>query len=189
MDASSFANLLAIQFAIFPFRKATIFRLLEREWNWLAQLPNSESFRNTGFGPPHSRRLAAGSNVECAEICAAEYVRMSTEHQRYSIENQKVAIAAYAARHKIRIVRSYIDPGRSGLRIEHREALRQLIEDVQNGQANFSTILVYDVSRWGTISGYRRERLLRIPLQERGCAHSVLRRTVRKQRYADCSGR
>ena len=82
-------------------------------------------------------------------MCAAEYMRMSTEHQRYSIENQKAAIAAYATKHNIRIVRSYINPGKSGLRIEHRDALRQLIEDVQSGSTDFNTILVYDVSRWG----------------------------------------
>ena len=74
---------------------------------------------------------------------------MSTEHQRYSIENQKIAIAVYASTHRIKIVRSYVDSGRSGLRIERRDALRQPIEDVQTGRANFSTILVYDVSRWG----------------------------------------
>ena len=109
----------------------------------------NDSFLETDFGPPKSPRLTAADDAVNGDLCAAEYVRMSTEHQRYSIESQTAAIAAYAAKHKISIVRSYIDPGRSGLRIEHRHALRQLIEDVQSGQANFNTILVYDVSRWG----------------------------------------
>jgi DNA invertase Pin-like site-specific DNA recombinase len=74
---------------------------------------------------------------------------MSTEHQRYSIENQKNAIAAYASTHRIKVVRSYINPGRSGLRIDRRDALQQLIADVQTGQADFNAILVYNVSRWG----------------------------------------
>jgi len=47
------------------------------------------------------------------------------------------------------IVRTYADVGRSGLDIDGRKALKQLIEDVEAGQANFSAILVYDVSRWG----------------------------------------
>jgi hypothetical protein len=55
---------------------------------------------------------------------AAQYVRMSTEHQRYSTENQADAIAQYAARYKLKIVRSYTDKGKSGLRIEGRAALR-----------------------------------------------------------------
>src|SRR4029077_20666778 len=37
----------------------------------------------------------------------------------------------------------------SGLRIDGRDALKQLIQDVQGGEADFSVILVYDVSRWG----------------------------------------
>src|ERR1700720_1237845 len=74
---------------------------------------------------------------------------MSTEHQKYSTENQAEAIQQYAARRGIEIVRTYADEGKSGLRLDGRDALKQLIEDVQNGTADFSTILVYDVSRWG----------------------------------------
>jgi hypothetical protein len=37
---------------------------------------------------------------------AAQYVRMSTEHQRYSTENQAEVIAEYAARHGMQIVRT-----------------------------------------------------------------------------------
>src|SRR5208283_5626428 len=46
-------------------------------------------------------------------------------------------------------VKVYSDEGKSGLNIQGRESLGQMIEDVQNGQINFSSILVYDVSRWG----------------------------------------
>lgn len=80
---------------------------------------------------------------------AAQYVRMSTEHQRYSTENQAAAIAVYAAQHDLMIVRTYKDEGRSGLRIQQREGLIELIEDVRSGRADFDHILVYDVSRWG----------------------------------------
>ena len=80
---------------------------------------------------------------------AAEYVRMSTEHQRYSTDNQSDAIRQYAARRNIEIVCTYADEGKSGLRLEGRDALTRLIADVVSGQADFTTILVYDVSRWG----------------------------------------
>ena len=80
---------------------------------------------------------------------AAEYVRMSTEHQRYSTENQAKAIRQYAETHNMEIVRTYADQGKSGLRIKGRGALQQLIDDVENGRADFEIILVYDVSRWG----------------------------------------
>lgn len=62
---------------------------------------------------------------------------------------QVEVIAAYAAIRNLVIVQAYTDAGKSGLRLEGRNALRQLIDDVQNGRANFSTVLVYDVSRWG----------------------------------------
>jgi DNA invertase Pin-like site-specific DNA recombinase len=80
---------------------------------------------------------------------AAQYVRMSTIHQRYSIENQAAAIAAYAARYNLNIVRTYRDDGLSGLKINKREGLKQLIADVCSGRADFSRVLVYDISRWG----------------------------------------
>lgn len=80
---------------------------------------------------------------------AAEYVRMSTDHQKYSTENQSDAIRKYAEERGFELVRSYADAGKSGLRIEGREALQQLIQDVQDGTADFEVILVYDVSRWG----------------------------------------
>ncbi len=80
---------------------------------------------------------------------AAQYVRMSTEHQQYSIENQRAAIAEYAQEHGIEIIKTYADPARSGLDLAHRPGLRQLLEDVLSTQAGYEAILVYDVSRWG----------------------------------------
>ncbi|WP_283179908.1 recombinase family protein [Gemmobacter sp. 24YEA27] len=82
-------------------------------------------------------------------VRAAEYVRMSTELQKYSTENQSIAIRLYAEERGIEIVRTYADEGKSGLRIQGRDALRQLIEDVQAGTADFTALLVYDVTRWG----------------------------------------
>ncbi|MBW8299969.1 MAG: recombinase family protein [Hydrogenophaga sp.] len=82
-------------------------------------------------------------------IPAATYVRMSTEHQKYSTDNQIAAINQYAARHGFKIVRDYADEGKSGLRLVGRDALQQLLSDVSEGRADFEAILVYDVSRWG----------------------------------------
>jgi DNA invertase Pin-like site-specific DNA recombinase len=82
-------------------------------------------------------------------VHAAEYVRMSTDHQQYSTENQHAAIQRFAETHGIAIVRSFVDSGKSGVGIQGRDALQDLLRTVESGQANFSTILVYDVSRWG----------------------------------------
>lgn len=80
---------------------------------------------------------------------AAQYVRMSTEHQRYSTENQSDAIAHYAQQRGIEIVCTYSDEGKSGQRIQGRDGLKQLIEDIQSGRADYEAVLVYDISRWG----------------------------------------
>ncbi|UGA40235.1 recombinase family protein [Chromobacterium haemolyticum] len=74
---------------------------------------------------------------------------MSTEHQQYSTENQAAALFLYAQQRNIEIVRTYADEGKSGLRLDGRDALKNLLEDVETGAADYSTILVYDVSRWG----------------------------------------
>jgi DNA invertase Pin-like site-specific DNA recombinase len=80
---------------------------------------------------------------------AAEYIRMSTEHQQYSTENQHAAIQRYADEHELIIVRTFTDAGKSGLGIHGRDALQELLRTVNSGTADFATILVYDVSRWG----------------------------------------
>ncbi len=80
---------------------------------------------------------------------AAMYVRMSTDHQKYSTENQADAIKEYAARRNLDIITTYADEGKSGLKMDGRDALKNLIEDVQAKQTEFSTILVLDVTRWG----------------------------------------
>jgi DNA invertase Pin-like site-specific DNA recombinase len=74
---------------------------------------------------------------------------MSTEHQQYSTSNQMDVIQEYAKRRGMRIVKEYSDEGKSGLSIQGRDSLAQMIQDVQNEAAGFSAILVYDVSRWG----------------------------------------
>jgi len=84
-----------------------------------------------------------------ARIKAARYVRMSTEHQRYSTENQGEAIDRYALARGYEIVRDYADEGKSGLTLDGRDALKRLLDDVENGRADFAVVLVYDVSRWG----------------------------------------
>src|ERR1700678_3190077 len=83
---------------------------------------------------------------------AAKYVRMSTEHQQYSIDNQVEAINHYARDHHMEIVRTYADSGKSGLSIQNRPGLRQLIEDVEGGSPGYAVILVYDVSPWAALS-------------------------------------
>jgi len=69
----------------------------------------------TARDPPAGRR----------RVRAAQYLRMSTEHQTYSIENQRDAIRDYADIMGYEIVASYEDAGRSGLNLGGRPGLQQ----------------------------------------------------------------
>jgi len=80
---------------------------------------------------------------------AAVYVRMSTEHQQYSTSNQMDVIRENAKKRGLGIVKEYSDEGKSGLNIQGRDSLSQMIRDVEERRAQYSSILVYDVSRWG----------------------------------------
>jgi len=82
-------------------------------------------------------------------VPVAQYLRMSTDHQQYSLDNQADAIARYAREHGFVIVKTYSDAARSGLRLKNRPGLKQLLKDVVAGDLQFCAILVYDVSRWG----------------------------------------
>jgi DNA invertase Pin-like site-specific DNA recombinase len=99
--------------------------------------------------PGWDKDEAPGDAEQRPTVRAAEYVRMSTDHQKYSTENQADAIRHYAASRGIEIVRTYADDGKSGLSIDGRASLQRLIADVESGVADFQMILVYDVSRWG----------------------------------------
>ncbi len=87
--------------------------------------------------------------IENTLIRAAEYIRMSTDKQVYSIDNQRSFLADYSKSNGIEIVKTYIDGGKSGLNIKGRDALQMLLADVLSGDAEFDIVLVYDVSRWG----------------------------------------
>src|SRR5712672_3197805 len=80
---------------------------------------------------------------------AAQYLRMSTEHQNFSLENQTLAIQSYAEKRNFHILKTYVDAGRTGVVLKHREGLAQLLRDVLQGDQLYRAILVYDVSRWG----------------------------------------
>ena len=58
---------------------------------------------------------------------AAQYVRMSTEHQQYSITNQVAVIDEYAKLLRLRgMVETYSDEGRSGIDLAHRPGAQEV---------------------------------------------------------------
>ena len=82
-------------------------------------------------------------------IPAAQYLRMSTDHQRLSLPAQAALIRRYATAHGFQVVQSYEDAGRSGLTLKRRDGLARLLHDVVKGDPGYKAVLVYDVSRWG----------------------------------------
>src|SRR5438132_935681 len=87
-------------------------------------------------------------NPSASPIPAAQYVRRSTEHQQYSLENQSIAIEKYAESHGFRVVLTYFD-AKTGVVFKQRGGLRQMLQDVVAPATPYKAILVYDVSRWG----------------------------------------
>jgi DNA invertase Pin-like site-specific DNA recombinase len=92
---------------------------------------------------------AGGRQAARRLIPVVQYLRESTDHQEQSAAIQSTVNRAYAVDRGMSIIRTYQDKGKSGLRVDKRSALRQLINDVRSGAADFTAILVYDVSRWG----------------------------------------
>jgi DNA invertase Pin-like site-specific DNA recombinase len=82
-------------------------------------------------------------------IRAAQYLRMSTERQEYSLDCQSAGIAIYALKHGFDVCQTYSDEAKSGLDIGRRKGLSQLLQDVVGGKQGYKAVLVYDVSRWG----------------------------------------
>ncbi len=80
---------------------------------------------------------------------AAQYLRVSTERQEYSLDCQSARIANYAQEKGFAVCQTYCDQAKSGLEIGRRTGLSQLLRDVVGGKQSYKAILVYDVSRWG----------------------------------------
>jgi DNA invertase Pin-like site-specific DNA recombinase len=82
-------------------------------------------------------------------VPAAQYLRVSTERQEYSLDCQGSQIAKYAQENGFAVCQTYCDEAKSGLKIARRTGLSQLLQDVVGGKQSYKAVLVYDVSRWG----------------------------------------
>lgn len=71
------------------------------------------------------------------QIPAAQYLRMSTGRQEYSLENQSQAIARYAETHGLYLASTYSDPAKTGVAFRKRKGLQKLIQDVIQGKAPY----------------------------------------------------
>jgi DNA invertase Pin-like site-specific DNA recombinase len=89
-------------------------------------------------------------------ITAVGYLRMSTDRQETSPEQQRAEIEKYAAKHGYQVMRWYQDSGISGDRTEKRLQFQKMIADAADGR--FKAILCWDQDRFGRFdsleSGY-----------------------------------
>ena len=76
----------------------------------------------------------------------ALYVRMSTDKQEHSAENQIQVLEGYARRNDLKVVKTYSDEGISGTKAEKRPAFMRMIED--SSRDIFDIVLIYDSSRF-----------------------------------------
>ncbi|EEA3037373.1 recombinase family protein, partial [Salmonella enterica subsp. diarizonae] len=83
------------------------------------------------------------------KVNVAQYLRMSTDHQQYSLYNQSQFISKYASDHDMIIIQTYDDSGKSGVTTNRRDAFKRLIDDVMQKRINIKAVLVYDISRFG----------------------------------------
>ncbi|HBQ3430468.1 TPA: recombinase family protein [Klebsiella pneumoniae] len=91
----------------------------------------------------------ASENDKNHKVRVAQYLRMSTDHQQYSLHNQSEYIKDYAEKNNMKIAYTYDDAGKSGVSIIGRHSLQQLLSDVEQKKIDIQAVLFYDVSRFG----------------------------------------
>src|SRR5262245_60159323 len=79
-------------------------------------------------------------------IPAAGYLRMSSDQQDTSIDDQRSELIGFAAKRGFQIVRWYADEGVSGWKSKQRQSFLSLIADAASGE--FKLILCWDQSRF-----------------------------------------
>lgn len=103
--------------------------------------------RNRGERHSMEAKQAEGDR----QLAAVGYLRRSTSQQEQSLDDQRSAIQQYAQEHGLHILRWYTDDAISGTRSASRKAFQAMIADAQKEDCLFSTIVVYDIKRFGRI--------------------------------------
>jgi DNA invertase Pin-like site-specific DNA recombinase len=88
--------------------------------------------------------------------------------QDRSILDQQREIQLFAEKNDLKITRWFIDADRSGTSIEHREGFQEMKAIVDNGENEFSSILIYDLSRWGRFPDPRESIYWEIYFEKKG---------------------
>lgn len=76
------------------------------------------------------------------------YLRASTDHQEYSVQDQLAYITEWAKKNNCKIVKVYCDDGISGAYAAKRPGFLAMIEDVTTGLSGAEAVLVWDSYRF-----------------------------------------
>ncbi len=82
----------------------------------------------------------ASENEKNHRVRVAQYLRMSTDHQQYSLHNQSEYIKDYAEKNNMEIAYTYDDAGKSGVSIVGRHSLQQLLSDVEQKKIDIQAV-------------------------------------------------
>lgn len=110
----------------------------------------------------------ASENDKNHKVRVAQYLRMSTDHQQYSLHNQSEYIKDYAEKNNMEIAYTYDDAGKSGVSIIGRHSLQQLLSDVEQKKIDIQAVLFYDVSRFGRFQNSDEAAYYSFPFERNG---------------------
>lgn len=83
-------------------------------------------------------------------VDAASYLRKSSDAQELSIPQQREEVAKLAELHGYRIIKEYVDEGKSGsLDIDKRKGFLKMVAD--SNKKEFQVILLWEVARFGRL--------------------------------------
>ncbi|MFH1707093.1 MAG: recombinase family protein [Planctomycetota bacterium] len=93
---------------------------------------------------------AQKSDTVASKRAVAYYRHSAQDRQENSIPIQQEQVREFAQKNGMRIIKEFMDQGKSGLSTEGRDGFNEMIEQyVVGGKDSFEYILVLDVSRWG----------------------------------------
>ncbi|MFQ5621186.1 MAG: recombinase family protein [Candidatus Nanoarchaeia archaeon] len=95
------------------------------------------------------------------------YIRLSTDHQEASLEDQTNSVVECVQGLGYQIVRSFCDDGVSGKTADARPGFQSLIQSARENTEDI-TLLVYDVSRFGRFENPRESTYWEVELERNG---------------------
>ena len=108
------------------------------------------------------------------------YVRCSTEMQEESPEQQIKEIERWASQNGFKIIRWYIDKGKSGTTFSKRPKFVELVRNIEHNP-DFGYVLVYDESRWGRPNNPRENTYWKVHFERHGVKVIIINSQSRRE--------